>query len=272
MTRFCLLLLAFIIMPTQVFAQAPEGPSPEEREQARQLYERGAMAYQQERWSDCAAHFEASFVIVFSPALLYNIGLCYERAASGDTERTDLDRAYRAFSRYVRESPDGDDAAEAQAHLVSVLERLRALPAASLEDEPDAAPTPPVHEEEPTPVVHVAVTPPPPAPLPIVPDTALPEAPTSHFRYRWTLVGAGLTALSAAVSLGYGVSANAKSAEYNNNPSSALRRSGLHRRRLANAFLAVSAVALAGTGIAFTLEFRGSRGEDRASLLWTRRF
>jgi len=287
MTRFFLLLTALILTPAQVLAQAPERiTSPEEREQARQLYERGAMAYQQERWSDCAARFEASFVIVFSPALLYNIGLCYENAASGETAQADLDRAYRAFSRYVRESPDGADVADAQAHLVSVLERIRSLssvvtPAPAPEEiPPEEEPPEEGHADPVTPDVEVTAAS---DTSFVAPPATTVESPHTPFRYRWTLVGAGVAALSAALSIGYGASANSKSAEYSRSDNQclpslgesdicALRRQGLRHRLLANAFLAVSAVALAGTGLAFTFEFRGMRREDRASVLWARRF
>lgn len=102
---FCLLVL---LVPGMAIAQESQAPSQEQIVQARMLYEQGELAFQQERWVDCASNFEQSFTLVFSPELLYNIGRCYEEAAAISHDRGHYRRAVAAYVRYLREVPDAD--------------------------------------------------------------------------------------------------------------------------------------------------------------------
>lgn len=100
---FCLLVL---LVPSMAFAQ--DAPSDETIAQARSLYERGALAFEQERWADCASHFEESFTLVFSPTLLYNIARCYEEEAALSHSPESYRRAIAAYVRYLREDPNAE--------------------------------------------------------------------------------------------------------------------------------------------------------------------
>ena len=267
---FVLLLLS----PVLAHAQADTAPSPQAREQARQLFERGTLAYQQERWQDCAERFEASFVLVFAPALLYNIGVCYENAAEGESEARYLDRAARAFARYIREAGETLDLQDVRHHLAVVQERLQTLSQATPAPEPQAVSTAPVIEAAAPPMAPMAPTAVPPVTTPPVVEVAIP---THHFRFRWTAVSAGVTAASSLLSLAYGLSSRhvgdacRQSGECSQQKIDSLNRTGNRRARMSNVFLGVSAVALAGTGLSLSLEI--SHGSpERASVSWTQRF
>jgi len=273
------IIIVFVLLASPVLAHAQSdpapAPSPQAREQARQLFERGTLAYQQERWQACAERFEASFVLVFAPALLYNIGVCYENAAEGDSEARYFDRSARAFARYIREAGETQDLQDVRHHLAVVQERLQTLSQATPDPEPQAVPTAPVLEAAAPPVAPVA-----PAAVPS-PVTASPVVevaiPTHHFRFRWTAVSAGVTAASSLLSLAYGLSSRhvgdacRQSGDCSPQKIASINSTGNRRARMSNVFLGISAVALAGTGLSLSLEL--SHGSpERASVSWTQRF
>lgn len=69
---------------------------------ARELYQRGAEAYEQEQYTDALAAFRESYEIANAPELLFNIAITLEKL--GRTEE-----AAAALRTYLAEYPDAED-------------------------------------------------------------------------------------------------------------------------------------------------------------------
>lgn len=220
--------------------------------EAREHFSRGEMAYRQERWLDCATHFEASFQSVFAPELLYNIGLCYERASDtrDDIESIPyMERALSAYTRYLRELPNSADALSVSIRVEDLrilLARARSVEIDEAEEveenipPPEEAAPPEVTEPEESAAV----------------DLTVPELPPLDrgFGFGWTLTGAAFTVASFVVAVGLGLAA---SECYSN--SSCTSSEGYALQSGANTLFLVSGTLLAATGVAFGLEFHFSQ-------------
>lgn len=126
-------------VPSVALGQSTEAQTAE----AQSFFQRGQLAFQQERWPDCARHFERSFALVFSGELLYNIGVCYERAADaveGPEARQLMERAIAAYRRYGREQPDAEDADAVRGRAERLREALPREVAATSIAETEASP------------------------------------------------------------------------------------------------------------------------------------
>lgn len=93
-----LAIFTYQIVPSTAFAQ--------DVARARDFYRAGTTAYQEQRWEACAHNFEDSFEIVHAPELLYNIGVCYQRAGEVHADRAlpNWNKAIFAYRRYLREN------------------------------------------------------------------------------------------------------------------------------------------------------------------------
>lgn len=242
---------------------------------AREAFNAGALAFREERWMDCAHNFEQSFESIFSPELLYNVALCYERAAGilDDAEALPLlERSIAAYSRYLRETPNATDGVQVQARLYE-LTLLRDSARRSVEA--DAAESASDPEEEAftsgDPEVEEAQAE---APVPVEEPVLVP-VPGRGFAFTLTTVGSALTVASFVAALALGAAAHA---EFDTlaggcgqlaTGCSESDVDGLSTLVLAaNAMYVVSGVLLAGTGLAFGLEFSAwsSGPETRASV------
>jgi tetratricopeptide (TPR) repeat protein len=153
-----------------------------EDEEARQLYERGKTAFEQDHAQEAYDCFRKAYMISQRPALLFNMA----------SALTKLDRPHDAaesLRAYLRVVPDDLDR-------VGIEERIRALEEKQrlLDDERRAREPPALR----TPTTFVTTTTPPP-PRPIYKRWWL-----------WTLVGAG----AAGVAIALGVTLSAPSVSY----------------------------------------------------------
>lgn len=216
-------------------------------ESARLHFESGTLAFNEARWLDCARDFEASFQGVFAPELLYNVGLCYQRASNAvpDAEAAPLlERSLAAYRRYLRELPDSEDAVRIQresADLQARLTRIQEMQAQTPDPEPIV--------QEPTP-----------PPAPPVPELVFESVPRGQ--YPVTILAGALTLVSAVIAIGLGVHAqdlyNGLSATCGRTDAGCSMDSINEVSTFAlasNIMYGVSGVFLAGTAIGFGLEF-----------------
>lgn len=102
--------------PAPVSAQALQDPATEEElaeAEARALFNAAVAAYDAGRYEDALDSFERAYQRSQRPALLYNMGQCYDRLRR-DEEAVD------AFERYLTAMPGADNRAQ-------VEQRIRAL-------------------------------------------------------------------------------------------------------------------------------------------------
>lgn len=266
-----LLIILFVFISTSVSIPVL-AQTAEQVEQAREHFSLGQRAYQHERWMDCATHFEASFQAVFAAELLYNIGLCYERAADTMDDVAaiaPMERAVAAYTRYLRELPETSDAATVQIRLTdlrTLLERARAASAA-VEPEPQ--------EAAPEPIV-------PPVDSDLVADDIVVTIPSVEpvnrgFGFGWAVTGGAFTLASFVTAIGLSLSAQ----EQFNSLASTCGQSGTCSQAdidslttlasAANAMYVVSGILLAATGVALGLEFHfwNTPTETHASLSYS---
>jgi hypothetical protein len=186
----------FLLPCTALAQQATDDASIEE---ARLHYEQGALAFRTSRWLDCAQHFERSFTLVFAPELLYNIGLCYQRAYDTTHDVDNLHRGVAAFRRYLRELPNSDDRVDVQTRIgtmTSLLESLAPPPETQPEPEPEPEVAP-----EPEPEV---------VPDPEPPVEEIPPPPPQGFQFVWTTSFGVATILSLVTTISLGAVADAQ--------------------------------------------------------------
>ena len=232
--------------PLQAQAQTPE-------DEARALFATGSTAFEEARWLDCAHLFERSFMIAFRPALLYNVGLCYQRAtgALSDADATPLlERAVAAYRRYLRELPDATNAERVQMSISDIQSRLDSMAAAVVTE----TPTPPVD------VVSVEVEP-----------EAAPVT-VARNEFPFTIVTGALTIISTAIAIGLGL--HAQSIYSGLSSTCAQTPEGCAEARIsevgsyslgANLMWVLSGLALVGTSISLAVEFTAT--DTRPSLV-----
>ena len=98
-----------------VVAAGPSEAGGGGRADVRRFDRMGKAAYQQGRFDDAIAAFEAAYELGGEPKYLFNLGKCHQKSG-------DLHLAIRHLRRYVRDAPDAPDAATVQA-LAELLER-----------------------------------------------------------------------------------------------------------------------------------------------------
>ncbi len=81
-----------------------------EEEEARGLFMAGRAAFDDGRYDEALAHFEASYTKSGRPELLFNIGLSAQRAGR-------FNRAIQAFEQYLRDAPDATNRRDVEARL-----------------------------------------------------------------------------------------------------------------------------------------------------------
>lgn len=271
----------FTILLTFVpVASAQTPPSPEAIQQAQEHFNRAELAFRQERWLDCATHFEQSFTAIFAPELLYNVGLCYERAADtmGDADSIPyMERAVGAYTRYLRELPQAPDAAGVRVRLDDLrvlLMRARAAAAIEASEEETV-------EEAPLPEPEVIEEGPSEADL-VTGDIVVVAPPEDRgFGFGWTLTGGAFTLASFVTAIGLSVAAQEQFNDLASTCGQTLAgcapgdvESVTTLATGANAMYVVSGILLAATGVAFGLElhFWSSPSETHASVGYSSTF
>lgn len=255
--RFHILFLSSILLiPSAVLAQSSSSDA------ARSYFESGTHAFEARQWLDCAHDFERSFEIVFAPELLYNIGLCYQRASSAlpDAEASPLlDRSLSAYRRYLRELPDADPTT-VQRDIDDLQARLDRITAAAAE----AAPEPEIAPEEP----EVA---------PVVdddPEPSLTFEQVQRNQYPVTILAGALTLVSSVIAIGLGLHAQDL---YNGLMATCARTdAGCSTDSInevstfslaSNIMYGASGVFLVGTGIGFGMEFTATEARPTSAML-----
>lgn len=246
MNRTAPLLALLLAVPNLAAAQGADLRT----EEARGLYELGVVAFDRGEWSACADFFERSFVLVFAPELLYNIGRCYEGAADDAPDRETYARAVRALERYLRELP-GADRAEVEARIAGIRARLETLP----------LPVEPVLEE-PAPPLEVPVE-----PLELeAPDVLeLPLEAPRPFGFVASVTLAAVTLATSIVALSLGGAGQARYDELASTCGAMALgcaedaiASVDAMATAANVFFGIAGALLGGTGLAFGLELSES--------------
>jgi tetratricopeptide (TPR) repeat protein len=105
--------LALLLWSSAVSA-APDGG---EVELAKAHFRTGEIYYEESRFLDAAHEFEAAYGALGRPALLYNIGKCYDGAG-------DLVRARAYYRRYLEAVPDSEDAEVVQKRIAELTESI----------------------------------------------------------------------------------------------------------------------------------------------------
>jgi hypothetical protein len=241
-TKFALFLL---VLCAPMSAQAQDVAA------ARTYFASASLAFDEARWIDCAHDFERSFQNSFAPVLLYNVGLCYQRAAgqAPDAEaRPLLERALSAFQRYLREIPDADNADRVNIALLDIRARLARTVEAPLEV-----------TETPTEAAAPVAT----------PVLTTPTVETQRRgRYPLTIVGGALTVVLTAVAIGLGAHVLSIQGDCPDNvcADTKLKDEGNAYRLATNVMLALSGLVLAGTAVGFYFEFTATEPVSRAGL------
>ncbi|HUU22288.1 MAG TPA: tetratricopeptide repeat protein, partial [Phycisphaerae bacterium] len=133
--RHTALVSALVLFAT--IAGIPQAPADDadpavKKAEARQHFEKGTLRFDEARYEEAIANFEAAYEITGAPEILYNIGRCHEELGHDRT-------AVTYYERYLDQQPDAADAAEARER----MERLRPAAAAPAEEgkgkEPAAA-------------------------------------------------------------------------------------------------------------------------------------
>jgi tetratricopeptide (TPR) repeat protein len=265
------LLAALLLALSGAGAHAADKPS---RAAARRHFERGTALYQEARYAEAAAAFEAAYQAVANGVVLYNVGQCYEKLG-------DLPRAIGAYRDYLREVPGAEDRAAVETLVANLEARWEAQrrPRVSVASVPSGAllsvdgethgPTPwtgplavGTHQLE---LVHEGYL-----PLqrgievragePLTLELALSPAAVSARppgQRLWTWVALGAAGAAAATGVTMGLLAGNDSRALLGSPheraeATALRESALGKARAANIFYGVAgAAALAGGALFF---------------------
>ena len=276
--RFIVFLLLFLVTPCIVLAQEEDAPSTTQVQRARELYQQGVEAYNSESWVTCAYYFEQSFTQVFAPNILYNIGLCYDRAAHVNPRQSFLIRGVRAYSRYlVDASGTSEEDVQQVTARIEVLRsmRHRLYPEESLPTTP-TTPAPAEGEETEEAPLSADAAAEPLETLPVVlsePPSVSLDPPTS-FNWTYTTVGAVATGVLGIVALSLGAAArsdyDALSSGCGETPEGCPQDEIARVNAMsmgANVLFVMSGVLLVGTGIAFVAEFVDRDGSPTVSSL-----
>lgn len=113
-----LLLLASLAFAPPAFAQS--SPTPEEVEQAKQLFRNGADLYDEGRYEDAIAAWQEAYNLSKQPVLLFNIANAYERLGR-------YQESYDALNRYRAFAPESEREA-IERRLVNLEARLKEQP------------------------------------------------------------------------------------------------------------------------------------------------
>ena len=276
------------ILALALLLAAPPGTSAHaadtarDRAAARKQFEQGTRLYQQARYEEAAAAFEAAYRLRPNGVVRYNLGQCYEKLG-------ELEKALESYRAYLREVPKAEDRDTVE-QLVANLEaraEARRKPQVSIASEPPGAQvrlddtavgaTPwsgPVeagaHEVELTHPGHaplrraleVRTGEPVQLHLTLAPEVALPtavrEEPAPR-RRTWTWVAAGAAGVAAAGAVTLGLMARSDSRELVSNrhereEAQRLYDSAVSKSKTSNVLFAVAGVAGAAGVTLFFVE------------------
>jgi hypothetical protein len=245
------LVFVFVLFLLPCTALAQQATTDAQIEEARLHYEQGALAFRTSRWLDCAQHFERSFTLVFAPELLYNIGLCYQRAYDTTHDIDNLHRGVAAFRRYLREIPTSDDRADVQTRIGTMTALLESMaPPPEVEAEPEVVP-------EPDPQPEIIADPEPPV-------EEIPPPPPQGFQFVWTTSMGVATILSLVTTISLGAIADAQFHQLSSGCGltpmgcTSAEISNLDSLSLAtNVMIGVTSALAVAAGVSFAFEFGG---------------
>ena len=102
-------------------------------EEARSLYQAGAIAFDQGRFENALEHFQRAYALSKRPQLLFNIGVVQDRLRHDE-------QALQAFEQYMQQVPDGAEAAHVRARIAVLRKTLAERAAAGQAPPGDGAP------------------------------------------------------------------------------------------------------------------------------------
>jgi tetratricopeptide (TPR) repeat protein len=87
----------------------PIPPGSDPRTEARKRFQQGAILYSQGDYARAVAEFEAAYAFAPAPAVLFNIGICYEHLGRDQDALTAYERYEQAMSSSSSPSPNVAD-------------------------------------------------------------------------------------------------------------------------------------------------------------------
>jgi hypothetical protein len=143
------------------------GANPAPARSAEALSKKGKELFNEGRYAEAIAEYEAAYRQVPAPKYLYNVARAYHR--QGNKEK-----ALDYYRRYLTDDPNGPGAGEAREYIADIERELaaeKAARAAAPPVDPTPAPTPAAPTTAPEPALATA------GPAPAPPPPAAPEAP-----------------------------------------------------------------------------------------------
>jgi tetratricopeptide (TPR) repeat protein len=128
---FPALLIALLLALGGSGASAADTPA---RAAARKHFERGTTLYQQARYAEAAAAFEAAYQTLANGVVLYNLGQCYEKLGQ-------LQLAISYYRDYLRQVPGAEDRQTVEALIANLEQRFaeERRPPVTISSEPSGA-------------------------------------------------------------------------------------------------------------------------------------
>lgn len=120
--RTWFLLLSLLVWSPQISRAQPATEQP--NEPAREAFEAGRDAYERGAFSEALTHYERAYTLSPHAAMMFNIG----RAADADGQ---LERAVAAYSAYLRQLPNAENAEFVRARLDKLQPQVSADSAAN---------------------------------------------------------------------------------------------------------------------------------------------
>ncbi|HKA91650.1 MAG TPA: hypothetical protein VKE22_28500 [Haliangiales bacterium] len=184
MRVLCAAILTFLCATA---AAAP--PAKGDLDKAKAHFRAGETAYRAGDYDKAIVEYQAAYVLVMRPQLLFNLGAAYRRKGEVTGAASDKRQALEYYRKYVEAEPDGKGAADAK-RFIEILERETAEPSPA---EPAPAPEPPGPPPEPAPVASAP---------PAATDVAA-ERPRATYRVAGAITaGAGVALVAAGVYFG----------------------------------------------------------------------
>lgn len=153
------LLCGLVMGPLSTFAMAADAPSAADMKRAEELYQNGAILYEEGNYQGAILAFQSSFDLSNAPALYYNIANCHERLGHL-TEARDALNMYRAVA-------PSDERERLDRRIVNLNERIA--------EESQLRPSTPIASATP----------------PANPPTQTMQADGKSNALKWTLIGVG---------------------------------------------------------------------------------
>jgi tetratricopeptide (TPR) repeat protein len=120
-------------------AEAPAAQAASPREQAKQEFNAGNVAYNLGKYPDAVAHFEKAYALSRLPEILFNLGQCYRKLWEAEGKSELGRRALHYYGALVREAPTSRVRADADQFIAELEPAVVAAEARERQGRIDAA-------------------------------------------------------------------------------------------------------------------------------------